>query len=226
MGPQFIEGATSTEQTSGFMASHSLRDLTGMTFGRWFVKKRCTKNKSYWQCRCICGKKVSVYSGNLTRGISKSCGCYRIEKQTTHGMSKNRFFRIYCSIRYRCINKNDNYHKNYGGRGIKNLWDTFESFYRDMYDSYTEHVKKYGERNTSIDRIDVNGDYSKKNCRWATTREQCNNTRRNMLITFNQKTHSITEWSKIIGINPSTLRYRIKAGWNLKNALNKNTIMD
>lgn len=51
-----------------------------------------------------------------------------------------------------------------------------------MYVSYLKHVDEFGEKNTTIDRIDVNGDYSKENCRWATRKEQVSNTRRNRLF--------------------------------------------
>jgi len=72
----------------------------------------------------------------------------------------------------RCTNPKSKDWKNYGGRGIRVClrWlESVENFLADM-----------GERpaNTSINRIDVNGNYEPGNCRWATKQEQEANKRR------------------------------------------------
>lgn len=73
----------------------------------------------------------------------------------------------------------------YGGRWIKCQWDTFMDFYYTMYRSYKEHVTQYWEKNTTIERIDVNWNYCVENCRWATIKEQWNNMRFNVAMDYN-----------------------------------------
>lgn len=157
-------------------------DLTGKIFGRLSVVKIGPKDKAgnySWECVCSCGKSRSVASRHLVSGFTQSCGCYRNERVTaasgTHGMTGTRFYKIYKGICTRTRNKNSLKYPHYGGRGIKCAWRSFEDFKADMYASYNEHVELFGEKDTSIDRINVNGDYSKDNCRWATTKEQASN---------------------------------------------------
>ena len=77
------------------------------------------------------------------------------------------------SIKSRCNNPNNAKYHRYGGRGIKNLWNSFEEFKNDMYESYLEHRKNNSY--SSIDRIDNDGNYCKENCKWADYKEQSRN---------------------------------------------------
>ncbi len=133
---------------------------------------------------------------------------------------ENRFRRIFAGIKTRCNNPNHSNFVKYGERGIKCLWDSFDKFKYDMYESYQLHIEKFGEKNTSIDRIDNNKDYSKENCRWATWREQANNKRNNKSYEFNGEKNSLADWSKISNINIGTLTHRIYTKyWSIEKAL-------
>ena len=115
-------------------------------------------------------------------------------------------------IRARCTFKWDKDYHRYGGAGIKFEWKSFNEFKEDMYDSFLEHVKKHGEANTTIDRIDNNGNYCKDNCRWVTTEQQALNKKKSRFITINGVTKNIATWAKEIGCSRQALRYRLDIG--------------
>lgn len=199
-----------------------MKDITGKKFGKWVVIKRFGiakhGNSARWLCRCDCGTIKDINSHSLRRGDSKSCGCLPRAKRT-HGMCNERFYTIWNGIKIRTNDKNNPL---YGGKGVMCLWKSFEEFRDDMYKSYHEHVKKHGERQTSIDRIDSNGHYSKKNCRWATRIEQGMNTRTNNLIEFQGEIKPMKQWSYDYDIKYVTLWARImKYNWPVEKALTK-----
>lgn len=92
-------------------------------------------------------------------------------------MKGSRFYQIWADMKRRCRNTNATGYSNYGGRGITvcDRWEPFENFRDDMYESYLAHASEHGERNTTIERKDINSPYSTDNCTWATKSEQNRN---------------------------------------------------
>lgn len=111
------------------------------------------------------------------------------------------------SMRSRCLNPNNPSYHRYGGRGIVvcDEWaNDFDAFFEDMGEPPTKQH--------SLDRIDVNGDYSKSNCRWATIIEQSLNRESTELITHNGMSMTITQWADHLGLERSVLWRRINVG--------------
>lgn len=199
-----------------------LKDLTGSRFGRLVVLARegSGSRPVRWRCECDCGSETVVAYKHLAYGGTKSCGCYReevrAERARTHGHSgrgRTPTYITWEAIKQRCQNPNAVGYEIYGGRGIKlcERWQSFSAFLADM-----------GERppGSTIDRIDVEGDYSPGNCRWASKREQANNRRNARRITFEGQTHSVTEWARRHGMSRGVLFHRIfSSGWTMKRAL-------
>ena len=197
---------------------HSL-DLTGSKFGRLDVIAKAQvkgpRGEIYWVCKCNCGNTKNVRANQLTRGVTKSCGCLHRESVTHHGMTGLPTFRSWESMKQRCLNPKDpNYH-HYGGRGIQvcERWvNSFDSFLADM-----------GQRTsgTTLDRIDVNGNYEPSNCRWATSKVQNNNQRVTKRYAFNGKEMTTAEISEATGVQQRLIVDRLRAGWSLEEALSK-----
>lgn len=116
---------------------------------------------------------------------------------------------------YRCYTPTCKSFTNYGGRGIYvcDAWrDSFETFLRDV--GHRPSAKH------SLDRINNDGDYEPGNVRWATCKEQRDNTRLIHRLTFNGETLPLTDWARRIGISQPVLRRRIvELKWPLERAL-------
>ena len=152
----------------------------GMTIDDYTIIKRTGKyykTSAYYLAKCnICDCEFETTIGNFKRFGTKHKDC-------TNHLPKNpylkRFRKIYSCMRYRTTNPKYTEWHLYGGRGIKSdYYADFIDFYKDMFNSYVEHVKNYGEKDTTLDRIDPNGNYEKGNIRWATCSEQARNQRR------------------------------------------------
>lgn len=196
-------------------------DLGGKRFGRLTVTEEFFVDKHgrrRWKCFCECGKSVYVTTNNLTSGHTKSCGCWNKEVKakthTKHGMSQSRIYSIWSNMKARCeCETNDAYHL-YGGRGIK-VCDEWRDF-----NNFAKWARENGYRkDLTIDRIDNDGDYCPDNCRWATAKEQGNNTRTCKMITYNGETKTMRGWEEKMGLSKGVIHWRLNHGWSEKEAI-------
>lgn len=200
------------------------KDITGQKFGKLTVVcfAGVLSGNSRWKCACECGGSTISHIGSLRRGEAKSCGCLRSEKSklqfTSHGMSHTKIHRIWRAMIERCYNAHCKGYPNYGGRGItvSDEWLEFSNFYADMGDRPSPKH--------SIERNDVDGNYCKDNCRWATMVEQQNNRRDNVWITYKGETKTLSQWSKLFNINRQTIADRIKTGRSLEESFSQKSL--
>lgn len=212
------------------------KDLTGKMIGDLEVlyeNGRTREGRVVWHCKCHGCKEqneVDVCSHELLNGDTTSCGCKKRkmleERNYKHGEAGTHFYKAWQAMKRRCDNKSQLHYCYYGGRGItyQESWASFENFKKDMYDSYIEHIKEYGKKDTTLDRIDVDGNYCLDNCRWATKVVQANNTRRNTFLTYNGETHTLSEWSKILDIRYDRIINRLSKGYSVEDILYKGNL--
>jgi hypothetical protein len=192
----------------------------GNKYGRLTVvsKGKLVGGNRYWFCKCECGNTKEICYSSLARNVSKSCGCLNAElsgsRWRTHGKSKTTTHNVWLGIKQRCYDQNCNAYLNYGARGI-----TVDARWLESFDNFLADM---GERPTgkSLERIDNNKGYSKSNCVWATSKEQANNRRSNLVYEYQGKALNLTQWAEESGIPYFTLRARVQSlGWNIDKAL-------
>lgn len=161
-------------------------DITGQKFGKLTVVGIGFRKENpngdvriHWECLCECGKKTFALKSDLKMGKKTTCGCSILSRPKKHGLCYTGFYRVWSSMKDRCLRETNTHFHDYGGRGISvcKRWFEFINFRDDMYLLYLKHVEHFGRRNTTLDRIDNNKGYSLKNCRWTTTKVQQSNKR-------------------------------------------------
>lgn len=129
-----------------------------------------------------------------------------------HGMSYKKIYKVWSYMLTRCHNENCKAYPNYGARGITvcERWQIFANFYADMGEA---------PDGMTLDRIDNDKGYNKRNCRWVSRAEQLKNTRRSVYLEYNGERLPMCDWARRLGINKNTLSSRIRNGWSVAEAL-------
>lgn len=137
--------------------------------GNLFLNENSKRRRHYAIYKCFCGNEFKTLTQAVKSGMTKSCGCLSGKHAKTHNLSKHRLYKIWRGMFQRCRYTKSKDYKNYGARGIKvcDEWHNIENFINDMYPTYQEGL--------TLDRIDVDSNYSKDNCRWANNITQAQN---------------------------------------------------
>lgn len=140
----------------------------------------------------------------------------------------SRLNRIFRTMKNRCYNPKAINYKDYGARGITvcDEWNDRTMLHSGVHGGFSKGwlaFKKWSEENgyregLTLDRINVNEEYSPENCRWISQKEQCNNTRRNIVITYNSHTYTLPQWCEKLGLNYCKTYRRLYDGWSVEKA--------
>lgn len=194
--------------------------------GECFWEIRGNRKRRSAVFRCECGKTIIADHQSVVTGRTLSCGCLAmdvlIKRRVSHGATsltvngtrkRRSSYHVWAKMLQRCENPNNPKYRIYGARGISvdQRWKSYECFVQDM-----------GERpdGLTLDRVDVNGNYCKENCRWATLKQQSNNTRSNVVIERHGVVYTLKQLAESEKVNYKMLwKYVRGQGQEIESAL-------
>lgn len=162
---------------------------------------------------CDCGATVVRKIDAVAYGKTGSCGCLKrdvmVERNTTHGLSSSREYKLWSSMIQRCTNPKTNSYKHYGALGV-----TVCEPWRNSFVSFLADMGSAPSPRHSLDRERNEEGYTPENCRWSTDLEQAANKRSNINVTFGGRTQHLKAWARDFGFNYLTLYTRYQSGWS------------
>jgi hypothetical protein len=153
---------------------------------------------------CKLPKKLKEFGKHKNKKNNLNCWCkeccknyykrnsQKILKQSRESHKKQPWRRVLNHIKQRCNNQNNPDYKYYGGRGIKNKFKNADEikflWFRD---------KAYLMKQPSIDRIDNDGNYCLKNCRFIEFNVNHIKDRYKPVLQYDLAGNFIKEWKSI-----------------------------
>jgi len=186
--------------------------LTVREFSHWKQTKAKFRH-AIFECECTCGEVCEASIYNLRSGNTVSCGCFRRELMTKHGMHDSQEYGIWEGIIQRGTGKDGQ--KWYADRGIT-VCDEWRG--EGGFQAFFEHIGPRPSPKHSVDRIDNDRGYEPGNVRWATKSEQARNTRRNHIVHVNGERMCLIEACEKFNLPYDRVMQRIRSGWSTERA--------
>lgn len=190
--------------------------LTVREFSHWRETKAKFRH-AIFECECTCGEVCEASIYNLRSGNTISCGCFRRELMTKHGMHGSQEYHIWEGIIQRGTGKGAK--KYYADRGIT-VCDAWRG--EGGFQAFFEHIGPRPSQKHSVDRIDNDRGYEPGNVRWATNKEQSRNKSWNRIVTVKGESMCLAEACERFGVEYGTAFYRLKRGWSAERTFGTN----
>lgn len=163
------------------------------------------------RARCLnCGNEQVMVEQNVQKANKNpDSRCKECVKEDCHYMTKTRFYRIWWHMKFRTTDPRSPDYGRYGphtGRGMCGTWQSFDTFYQDMFQTYAE--------DKSLERTDNSKGYSKANCRWATNMEQQANKVNNRVVRYGGEEMHLAEFCRRAGVTRAAITRHLNAGLN------------
>lgn len=199
----------------GCQAKNLAVPMVGKSFGRLKVLAFAgsTKGRAYvWKCLCQCGKETEVNGAKLRNGHTASCGCLSVDVGSTvnlqHGQArigaKSRAYTAWVSMLRRCTATTGKDAKDYALRGITvcAAWRSFPAFFAEMGECPPK---------LTLEREDVNGNYERSNCVWASRKVQANNKQTTVRFSVEGQMLTVTQAAELWGVSFKVAKKRLMA---------------
>lgn len=181
-----------------------------------FIKRTSCDNRGHYKAlyRCSCGNTTETRIDSVESGKAISCGCYRKTKGVKHGFTSNPLYKVWYGMKDRCYNPKRKAYKDYGGRGIT----ICDEWLNDLL-AFIKWCEENGwEKGLEIDRENNDLGYEPSNCRFVTSKKNCNNRRNNILVYYMGKNQTVKAWAEELNLNYHLILSRINKGFSPEDA--------
>lgn len=201
-------------------------NLSGARYGRLIVlgvsSLRTKAGNALHKCVCDCGNETLVSAGHLKSKGVVSCGCYRRDRLTTHGLRRTPLYDVWSKIVDRCENPNNKDFKWYGGKGV-----TICPAWRTDVAQFYEWAQGAGYiKGLTVDRKDNALGYTPENCRLVPACRQQRNKTNNRIVSYLGVDMCLEDAIESAvsqmpaGVTPKTVRSRVSGyGWTFDKAI-------
>ena|ERR1700740_2250206 len=173
--------------------------------------------------RCQCGVEFNCQLFKVKTGETKSCGCFQRkatgDANRIHGLKNHELYGVWSSMKARCYNTKTRQYKNYGGKDVA----VCQEWINDFIAFYNWAILNGWKSGLQLDK-DIKGTgliYSPETCSFVTPKENSNKRASNRLITYDNKTKTISQWADYFGVSLKNLYQRLSRGWDVEKCFNQ-----